>query len=638
MTTNAQRTAQLHDLLDTGAVQKTPLSRLDWAFAQLLQHRQPSDNPHHLWLAALTSHQWSRGHACLDVRALQHDPGGLLGWDAAQLALLPEGLLAQADTACANLPWCDGPASPLVLQRDAHTASLQLNSHQSLRLYLRRAWWAEQTVGEHLRARVSDEALPTATGRTTTTDQHPNADLSARLDDLFGADSAAPDAGNHAQRKACEVAVCQGLCLITGGPGTGKTTTVVRLLALLLGLSPDAPLRIHLAAPTGKAAARLVQSITAALADMPASVRARIPTQAQTLHRLLGSVQTHQTLATDVVVVDEASMIDLEMMARLLRSVPPTARLVLLGDRDQLASVQAGAVMAQLCDLPWLAPCIATLTRSHRFDPERGIGRWAQSVHEDPASRVLPSLWQATPRVPIATSPATSPTPDTPRPDTPWPDVTRFQEGSDAELAALVHHGWHDWRQLLAAIVPTQACTDAQALALLQAWGRMGVLCATRDGPQGVLRLTQRIERCLQLPAADALGWYPGRPVMVTRNDYALGLMNGDIGLCLPHPEGGLRVAFAEANGGVRWLATARLGAVDTVWAMTVHKSQGSEFHHVLLALPSEASPVLTREWVYTGLTRARQGLTLWAPNPEVLYQACARRVLRSGGLADLPA
>jgi exodeoxyribonuclease V alpha subunit len=624
---------QLQDLLNMGPSmgiwQKLPLSRLDGAFAQLLQHQQPSDNPLHVWLAALTSHQWSRGHACLDVRALQSDPGGLLGWDAAQLALLPDGLLAQADTACANLPWCEGPASPLVLQRDAHNASSQHN----LRLYLRRAWWAEQTIGEHLRARL----------RATSTDSH-TADLAARLDDLFGADSASSNANNHAQRLACEVAVRQGLCLITGGPGTGKTTTVVRLLALLLGLSAHAPLRIHLAAPTGKAAARLVQSITAALGDMPASVRARIPTQAQTLHRLLGSVQAQQTLATDVVVVDEASMIDLEMMARLLRSVPLTARLVLLGDRDQLASVQAGAVMAQLCDLPWLAPCIATLTRSHRFDPERGIGRWAQAVHEDPASRVLPQLWQATPLVPSsatpnATSPAAhTPEPNTTEPNTTWPDVTRMQDGSDAELASLVHHGWHDWRQQLAAITPTQACTDAQALALLHAWGQLGVLCATREGPQGVLRLTQRIERCLQLPAADALGWYPGRPVMVTRNDYALGLMNGDIGLCLPHPDGGLRVAFAEANGGVRWLAPARLGAVETVWAMTVHKSQGSEFQHVLLALPGEASPVLTRELVYTGLTRARQSLTLWAPHPEVLYQACARGVLRSGGLADLPA
>lgn len=594
----------LRELLELGPAHKLPFSRLDWAFAQLLQHQQPSDDPRHLWLAALTSHQWTRGHACLDLHALQQQPGALLGWDAAQLALLPPDLCTDLPTVMAQMPWCIGPASPLVQS----TASTH-------RLYLRRAWSAEQTIGSQLRARMQ-----------TAWPQPDN--LPQRLDTLFGPESDA----NQRQRQACAVAARHGISLITGGPGTGKTTTVVRLLALLLDLAPEQEMRIHLAAPTGKAAARLVASITAALADLSDTVRARMPTQAQTLHRLLGSVAPGQTLASDVVVVDEASMIDLEMMARLLRSVPHHARLVLLGDRDQLASVEAGAVMAQLCALPWLQPAIVTLTRSHRFDPQRGIGRWARAVQEDTATPALRALWQDTPGIPLH-SPARE------APHNTWPDVTRLQDGSDSEWTALVQQGWQTWRHQFAALMsPGHAavCSDAQAADLLQSWAHLGVLCATREGPQGVARITQRIERCLQLPAADALGWYAGRPVMVTRNDYALGLMNGDMGLCLPHPDGGLRVAFAEPQGGVRWLAPARLGAVDTVWAMTVHKSQGSEFAHVLLALPSEPSPVLTRELVYTGLTRARQRLTLWAPNPQVLLQACAQRVVRSGGLADL--
>ena len=608
----------LQTWLHTGPSAGLPLSRLDWALAQTLQDAMASDDAHHLWLAALTSHQWSRGHACLDLHALRQDAAACLGWTPEQVARLPVGLTERAPEAAAHLPWCQGEASPLVYT--APNASCATS-----RLYLRRAWQAEQTIRHALHQRVQHApVLPS--------------DLSAPLDALFGP-RAAPVAGDGAsdntdwQRVACETAARRSVCLITGGPGTGKTTTVVRVLALLLELHEQAdasmPLRIHLAAPTGKAAARLTQSIRAALVHMPESVQPRIPTEAQTLHRLLrmGAGRGPSPLATDVVVVDEASMIDLEMMARLVRSVPLSARLVLLGDRDQLASVEAGAVMAQLCELPSLASHLVTLRHSHRFDAQRGIGQWAQAVNtaSADATHAVQSLWAHTPTLPSA---KTAKAGD-------WPDVTRLQDGSDAELAALVQTGWRDWRAQLQAVQEARSCSDSQAAALLQAWSALGVLCATREGPQGVTRLIARIERALQLPAPDALGWYVGRPVMVTRNDYALDLMNGDMGLCLPHTDGSWRVAFAADEGGVRWFQTARLSAIETTWAMTVHKSQGSEWQHVLLALPREPSPVLTRELVYTGLTRARQRLTIWAPNPSTLAQACARRVQRSGGLAD---
>ena len=571
---------------------QTPLSALDLALANALQTRQPSDDERHRWLAALVSHQWSRGHACLALDALRHDAGSLLGWTEAARRVLPHGL----HEAVHDLPWCAGPASPLVLSDDGQ------------RLYLRRAWQAEQGIRAAVQARTHARlSLPEG--------------WQDRLDALF---PTAPPHTRDGQREACAIAAQHSLCLITGGPGTGKTTTVARLLALLLGLQAD--LRIALAAPTGKAAARLGESIGAALSTLPDSVRARVPTQAQTLHRLL-QVGRDQPLrlSVDVVIVDEASMIDLEMMARLLHAVPPQARLVLLGDRDQLASVEAGAVMAQLCDMPELAACTVRLTHSHRFDPTRGIGQWAQAVNRDGSADALQALWSHTPGIPA--------------PDAPWPDVTRLDTApDDAQWRRLLHHGWHDWRARMATLDTSHGCDDATALALCRDFSRFGVLCATREGPQGVARLTRRIERLLHMPVADALGWYNGRPVMVTRNDHTLGLMNGDIGLCLPHPDGGWRVAFPDTDGSgqtrVRWLQTARLGQVETVWAMTVHKSQGSEFEQVLLVLPEQISPVLTRELVYTGLTRARERLTLWAPSLAVLQHACQQRVQRSGGLA----
>jgi exodeoxyribonuclease V alpha subunit len=231
--------------------------------------------------------------------------------------------------------------------------------------------------------------------------------------------------------------------------------------------------------------------------------------------------------------------------------------------------------------------------------------------------------------------------------DTPEPDVTRLQlsSASDPQLAVGLRHGWHTWLTLLEAHRPSKTrpaapCSDAQAWELLNAFTEFCVLCAVREGPLGVTQLNSQIERALGLGDS---AWYAGRPVMVTRNDYALNLMNGDIGLCLPDAHGVLRVAFAASAdpseapkaqpSPVRWVMPSRLESVETVFAMTVHKSQGSEFRHVLLALPAQESPVLTRELVYTGLTRARERLTLWAPNVGILWNACARRVMRSGGL-----
>ena len=584
------------------------LTGLDISMANYFNSQQFSDDPRHLWLAALTSYQWGRGHACLDLNALQLQASALLGWNDEQVAALPKHLSAAAPT----LPWIQGDNSPLVLAKDS----------QGERLYLRRAWNAEQSIREHILQRIH---LPIAEP----------VDLTLHLDALFGTETSM-------QRIACEVAAKNHITLITGGPGTGKTTTVVKLLALLITTSIN-DLKIHLAAPTGKAAARLTESITNALAQMPADVQSLIPTQTQTLHRLLRSnsrdTRVHP-LATDVVVVDEASMVDLEMMARLLASVPPTARLILLGDKDQLASVEAGAVMSQLCTGELLRAQTVTLTHSHRFDAASGIGKWAQAVNADNQKNAtsIQALWNAAPDW-LSTLPNN--TSEDSKQDSglagPLHQVTKLQlqNAHDAKLAQALAFGWRHWLSLLDShrtntFEKITACTDSQAIDLLRSFNEFSVLCALREGPFGVTQLNAHIEMALGFTAS---AWYVGRPVMVTRNDYALELMNGDVGICLPGADGVLRVAFPSLGGNVRWIVPARLDSVETVFAMTVHKSQGSEFHHVLLVVPAHDSPVLTRELVYTGLTRAKENLTLWAPRPEVLLQACNRRVLRSGGL-----
>ena len=584
------------------------LTGLDISMANYFNSQQFSDDPRHLWLAALTSYQWGRGHACLDLNALHLQARALLGWNDEQVAALPKHLSAAAPT----LPWIQGDNSPLVFVKDA----------QGERLYLRRAWNAEQSIREHILQRIH---LPIAEP----------VDLRHQLDTLFGTETSM-------QRIACEVAAKNHITLITGGPGTGKTTTVVKLLALLIATSIN-DLKIHLAAPTGKAAARLTESITNALAQMPADVQSRIPTQTQTLHRLLRSnsrdTRVHP-LATDVVVVDEASMVDLEMMARLLASVPPTARLILLGDKDQLASVEAGAVMSQLCTGELLRAQTVTLTHSHRFDAASGIGKWAQAVNADNQKNAtsIQALWNAAPDW-LSTLPNN--TSEDSKQDSgltgPLHQVTKLQlqNAHDTKLAKALAFGWRHWLSLLDShrtntFEKITACTDSQAIDLLRSFNEFSVLCAVREGPFGVTQLNAHIEKALGFTAS---AWYVGRPVMVTRNDYALELMNGDVGICLPGPDGVLRVAFPSLGGNVRWIVPARLDSVETVFAMTVHKSQGSEFHHVLLVVSAHDSPVLTRELVYTGLTRAKENLTLWAPRPEVLLQACNRRVLRSGGL-----
>jgi exodeoxyribonuclease V alpha subunit len=437
------------------------------------------------------------------------------------------------------------------------------------RLYLRRYRDYERRVAHDLRGRAG-HAVPL------------DAALAAQLETVF------PDAG---QRAAAKIALERRLCLVSGGPGTGKTHTLARIIALLR--AQDAGLRIGLAAPTGKAAARMAEALAVAGTELP-------PHGAMTIHRLLGLRADggyrhgrERPLALDVLVVDEASMIDLSLMAHLLDALPPTARLILLGDRDQLAAVEAGAVFADLCGSAALTACVATLTTSFRFGGS--IGRLAECLRAGDADGA----------VALARAGAGD-------------GGVAWQAGAADDRPALFTAVRAGYQPYLDAV---GAGLGLPPVELFARFAGFRVLCAHRQDVAIINRALSGGE-----------GVAPGMPVMVVRNDPLLRLYNGDIGLALPDPaDGELKVCFPQEDG-FRWISLARLPDWEPAWAMTVHKSQGSEFDQVLLALPETLSPVVTRELVYTGITRARRKVGLWTAEP-VLRGATEQRTERMSGL-----
>ncbi len=544
---------------------------LDWQLADLLAESEQNDARLLRQSVRMLSHQMRGGDTCLYLpdfagQALDNHERlpGLADW-VAQLA------------ACESV---GDEHRPLVLDRDQAGAE---------RLYFQRYWQYEQRLAERL---------------TSLAKTRPDMPTDAWLDEQLGK---LPLARRQAQ--AVRRAFAHGLCVISGGPGTGKTTTVSALVMLLQAWRPD--IRISMAAPTGKAAARMQESVRGAagflgLQDQDQDLLAH---EAMTLHRLLGfqygkvGFRHHagNPLNADVVIVDEASMIDLALMSRLLEAVRPDARLVLLGDKDQLASVEAGEVMATLCADDAGNPLrenVVVLDQVHRYAEETGISQLAQAVNGGDEQRAT--------------------------------DILLSTDHDDVRLLSPAGMSWQGY--LRGKLFERMDDGGPDSLKRFQ------VLCALRNGPSGVSGMNQWMEH--QLAQAGRIPprftWYAGRPVIVTRNSPGLKLYNGDIGLTVRRA-GQLRVSFptiaSAAQDGQRDLSTARLPAHETAWALTVHKSQGSEFDEVMLILPAEMSPLLTRELIYTAITRARSRLTV-VGDAELLRQAISNRVQRHSGLA----
>lgn len=603
----------LQRLAETGA-----LRPFDVEIGRCLLDLEPDADPALGLIAATVSLAVSQGHSCLPLAHLENvlneaSPEG------AHLPRLPE--MARLMTALETSRWAE-PAD------DVSIAPLLYNPQGEV--WLGRYFHYEGDVARVLRGLLQrpPEVVDSAT-------------LRAALQPFFKLDGELPDW----QAVAALTGLVSPLTVITGGPGTGKTTTVLWLLAAWIGLrlaAGDAPPRIHLAAPTGKAAARLSESLRVRVAelDITDDVRAAIPVTASTLHRLLGvrrgSSRFHHhaghPLNTDLVVVDEVSMVDLPLMAKLLDALPPTARLVLLGDRDQLASVEAGNVLAAVCaaagedamspsraalvkavtgtsveaapvESPF-ADAVIGLRRSHRFGHDSGLGRVAAHIRDGEVDIL---------RQELATDA--------------FADVLLDSVAAQHPVETLVEAYLDRFAELA-------ACDDSQQA--LQRADKFRILTAMRDGPSGNRTLNAAFEQALRqrLGVAPDQVDYPGRLLLVTRNDYGTELFNGDIGIVLGDAEGTLRAWFPAADGSVRKLALAALPECESAYAMTIHKSQGSEFDEVAIVLPREDARVLSRELLYTAVTRARTHVHLIASD-AVLAATISRSTRRFSGLAD---
>ncbi|HZR82755.1 MAG TPA: exodeoxyribonuclease V subunit alpha [Candidatus Binatia bacterium] len=628
------------------------ISELDVAFARFAGRLAHSGASEVALAACLASAALAEGCVCADLARVAGTRPFRPSDDAAPAPTAPDIATWRAALRASGVVASPGGAAPLVLDdRD--------------RLYLHRYWTYEREIALDLRDRARapvdavDEAL-----------------LRRGLDAIFGRHDARREGDGEPdwQRVAAATAVLRRLCVVSGGPGTGKTTTVVRILALLAeqalaggarsrDVAALAP-RVRLTAPTGKAAARLQEAVRQAKAELsrrvPASVLAAIPEEASTIHRLLdprvGSVSFRHDranpLAVDVLVVDEASMVDVALMAKLLRALPAAAKLVLVGDKDQLASVEAGAVLGDVCGpVPGFSPefgetvarvtgepvadaadragatasadekpgapatrsplrdCVVALRRSHRFRGESGIGALASEVRAGRGEDALSLLESGR----FA--------------DLSWRPLDRAAALRPA-LAEVVVDGYRELFELVRAGAPPAA--------VFAAFGRFRVLCAMRQGGAGVGAVNEAIAAILEAEGLiERTGdWYAGRPVMITRNDYRLRLFNGDVGVALVGADGRLRVHFEDADGGTHALPPVRLPAHETVFAMTIHKSQGSEFEHAVVVLPPEGARIVGRELLYTGITRARRSLAIWGRR-DTFLEAVAQPLARASGLRD---
>ncbi len=601
------------------------LAPLDLHFARMLAALDPAAAPEVVLGGAWASRAVAFGHVCADLRRI-----------VARTLLDADGAPIEGVELPSLFRWVMalGEGSRLVGDGTGHTP---LVFDGGARLYLWRYF------------RYQHELALALSRRAARVDDLPVAELGPRLDRLFAARG--PLAADPRQREAAAVAAMRGLTVLSGGPGTGKTTTVVRMLALLQSLAlakGGPPLRIALLSPTGKAAARMVETIGAHVdaLDCDDTTKRAIPRTASTIHRFLGWRPGTPTrflhhaglpVAADVVLVDEASMVDLALLAKLVDAVPEHARIVLVGDKDQLASVEAGAILGDVCNAgarerggrsaafvqrlaalggdstidehaPPVADCVVELAHNYRFGSQSSIGGLAAAIKAGRSDEALARLRAAR--------------------DDSHGDLQLLPLGEPEALPQVLRSAVIDgYRGYLHAQDPE---------ARLARLGEFRLLSPHRRGAFGIERLNLVVERVLAeagLVAPDG-DWYDGRAVMVTSNDYQLQLFNGDVGVVCPDEDGRLRAWFGTPGAELRSFAVARLPAVESVYAMTVHKSQGSEFDRIAMLVPPQLSPILTRELLYTGLTRARREVLLFG-TPEIVAEAIDRRIERASGLRD---
>jgi exodeoxyribonuclease V alpha subunit len=560
------------------------------------------------------------GHVCWRLADMTGQMAGLDGEETDALAWPPAEVWAEA---LVESPVVAGPD-------DAATEPVRPLVWDAGRLYLQRYWHYELAVADDLQRRASHPGGESATGRRSGPADHRADAVETALDALFGPDDAdRPDL----QRRAAQRGMRRGVSIIAGGPGTGKTYTVARLLAAahLVAAHEGRELQVALAAPTGKAAARMGEAVKAAVLGLaeasvvdPVLSEQLLRTDPTTVHALLGwrdrsHFRHHRDdpLAHDMVIIDETSMVSLPLMAKLLDAVRPEARLVLVGDPFQLASIEAGTVMrdvvgpagdatdsAQGGDAA-LAGRVTVLRAMRRFDEDSAIAALAEAVRIGDADGAVAMLGEHRTDVRWV------------RPDDAGEvdDVTR--EVVDAGVGVVT------------------AALGGDAPAALAGAVRVKVLTATRRGRFGLEDWTIRVEDAVEARVAGfhpGRRWHVGRPVLVTVNDPDNRVFNGDSGVVVGRPDG-MEVALTDGEG-IRYLAPSRLDRVETWWAMTIHKSQGSEFSHVVVSLPDSRSPILTRELLYTAVTRARDRLTV-VGTEAALRAAIDRPLARASGLRE---
>jgi exodeoxyribonuclease V alpha subunit len=577
---------------------------IDRHFAALMNRLAKVPSPELELAAKLVTNFRARGDVCVPLRDVTSTEAEKMG--STEIPALKNWVKKLRSSGVVGDP---GEFAPLILDK-------------SDRLYLQRYWKYENELGRNLEARLRDKSPQ---------DFNPD-DLAHSIGKLFPGPS-------DLQKVAAFAAATSRLCVISGAPGTGKTRTIVLICALLITLAKKRELSFALAAPTGKAAARLKETIAQTGVSLRLPGELKLPSDASTIQRLLGARgdspqfrhNAKNPLAADVVIVDEASMIDLALLAKLFDAVRPDARIILVGDKDQLASVEAGSAFRDICtpgselgvsaslaaafakitgekldgtstDQAPIHSVVVELRRNYRFTPGAGVAELSNAVNRGDAAGAIAVLKSGG-------SIRCRPT----------PSLKDFER----ELRERV---FPRFEKLLRVKDPAVA---------LKQLAEFAVLCALRRGPFGAETVNALLEGMLhETGLIEVAGRYhPGEPIIIVRNDYNVGLFNGDLGIVLRDAvTGELRVFFRGEEDQVLNFAPGRLPAHEPAFALTVHKSQGSEFHDALVILPERDVPVLTRELLYTGITRVRETVEVWA-SEEILRQTIEREIERSSGL-----